>query len=206
MLKRFAVVVGAMVISLVPLAAAAESGGRISGCITPTGSLIHVALGSHPAEPGCDDSSRQVTWGLKGAQGPKGEPGAKGEKGEKGPKGEPGLIGTPGDDGQQGPPGPLGEPGPRGRLALRVSQVMKVPEVLAVAGVPRVSRGLGVKRVYAASTETWVLGVAKGNRAAQVRLDLAERPVLAGSSDHGAPRGRLEKRASSPSTRSKAVS
>ena len=82
------------------------------GCLSHTGSLYNVALGSLPDS--CKPGDLPVTWnmtGPQGSQGPQGDTGATGLQGPKGDTGAQGLTGAAGPVGATGAAGPVGATG-----------------------------------------------------------------------------------------------
>lgn len=81
-------------------------------CLSHTGSLYNVALGSLPDS--CKPGDLQVTWNMTGPQGPQGPQGDTGATGLQGPQGDTGAQGLTGATGAQGPQGLTGATGPQG--------------------------------------------------------------------------------------------
>ncbi len=143
-------VAAAVVVGLVGASAAAGADGdTYSGCLSPTGFLVNVAVGEEPSKP-CNSDATLIQFsqtgpqgpqGEVGPQGPQGDPGAIGPQGEVGPQGDPGAIGPQGEVGPQGPQGDPGAIGPQGEVGPRVPRVTPVPSVPRVRSVRRVTPG-----------------------------------------------------------------
>ena len=93
-------------------------------CLSHTGTLYNVAVGSYPDS--CKPGDQMVQWsvtgpqgapgeqGVAGPQGPQGDTGAQGPKGDTGPRGDAGAVGATGPQGPAGAVGPKGETGAQG--------------------------------------------------------------------------------------------
>ena len=94
-------------------ALAASSGDTYTGCLTPGGTIIKVAIGASPAG-NCTGQQTQITWSETGPSGPVGPQGPAGPQGPVGPQGATGATGSAGPAGAVGPAGPQGPEGPSG--------------------------------------------------------------------------------------------
>ena len=83
-----------------------------AACLSHTGTLYNVALGSYPDS--CKPGDQMVEWSVTGPQGPAGLDGATGATGPQGPAGATGATGTQGPLGATGPQGPQGAQGDTG--------------------------------------------------------------------------------------------
>ena len=84
--------------------ALANNGNTYTGCLTPGGTIIHVAIGGQPAHE-CASSHTQISWNETGLAGADGADGADGVDGVDGVDGADGADGTDGADGADGADG-----------------------------------------------------------------------------------------------------
>ena len=108
--------------------------GTFGACLSHTGTLYNVALGSYPDT--CKPGDQMVEWSSTGPAGPTGDTGPTGPQGPAGAKGDTGAQGATGDTGAQGPAGaagavgptgPQGVPGPTGPQGLQGLQGLQGP-------------------------------------------------------------------------------
>jgi hypothetical protein len=121
-MRRASVIVLAT-IALVAGGTALAAGGpdTYTGCLTPGGKIVKIAIGSDPAGD-CTGQQTQVSWNETGPEGPAGPQGPAGLQGRVGPQGDPGPQGRPGLQGPQGPVGPQGPAGPSGMSGWEIVQ------------------------------------------------------------------------------------
>jgi collagen triple helix repeat protein len=111
--RLVAIIAIAMLVSgATAYARTAADANVFAACLSHTGTLYNVALGSYPDS--CKPGDQMVEWSVTGPQGPQGETGATGPQGPAGPAGATGPQGLAGATGPQGLQGATGAQGPQG--------------------------------------------------------------------------------------------
>src|ERR1051326_6564263 len=113
--RQRVVAIIAIAMCVMGTSAYARTNGDIAtfyACLSHTGGLYNVALGSLPDS--CKPGDQQVTWSMTGPAGATGDTGPTGPQGPEGVTGDTGAQGAPGDTGAQGPAGVAGPVGPTG--------------------------------------------------------------------------------------------
>ena len=114
MMRKLSIIAVALVVLAAGNAAlAASHGDSYTGCLTPGGKIVKVAIGTSPAG-NCSETQTQITWSETGPTGPTGATGPQGPAGPEGPIGPQGATGETGATGPGGAVGPAGPQGPAG--------------------------------------------------------------------------------------------
>ena len=139
--------------------------GTFYGCLSHTGSLYNVALGSLPDS--CKPGDLDVQWNVTGPQGAQGDTGPTGPQGPQGDTGVAGPAGPKGDTGAQGltgatgPQGPAGATGPQGPAGATGAQGPQGPAGATGPQGPQGATGAqGVQGVQGPAGDTGATGPA----------------------------------------------